>query len=89
MIPLDGLDHLTFKLTSQRSNILTNSNNGSTFTEDGRLDSEIETRCPKVSAVIYQLSSLFKHPRVNMNAKRQLINIIPNQFFVTNIKPDH
>ena len=34
---------------------------GSVFTEDGKMDKEIETRCQKANAVTYQLSLLLKH----------------------------
>ena len=49
---------------------------GSIFTEDGKMDREIETRCQKANAVTYQLSPLLKHPSINMTVKRQLINSI-------------
>ena len=49
---------------------------GSIFTEDGKLDREIETRCQKANAVTYQLSPILKHPSICMATKRQLINNI-------------
>ena len=49
---------------------------GSIFTEDGRIDKEIETRCQKANTVTYQLSPLLKHPNINMTLKQQLINCI-------------
>ena len=49
---------------------------GSMFTEDGRLDREIEIRCQKANALIYQLSPLLKHQNIPMTAKQQIINSI-------------
>lgn len=49
---------------------------GSVFTEDGKIDKEIEARCQKANAVTYQLSPLLKHPNISMTLKRQLINCI-------------
>ena len=49
---------------------------GSIFTEDGKMDREIETRCQKANAVTYQLSPLLKYHSINMTVKRQLINSI-------------
>ena len=49
---------------------------GSIFTEDGRPESEIETRCQRVNAVTYQLSPLLKHPNIDLQLKQQLINCI-------------
>lgn len=49
---------------------------GSIFTDDGKMDSEIENRCQKANAVTYQLAPLLKHKGINMNIKRQLINSI-------------
>ena len=49
---------------------------GSVFTEDGRIDREIETRCQKANAVSYQLAPLLKHPSIPINVKAKLINAI-------------
>ena len=49
---------------------------GSVFTEDGRIDREIETRCQKANAVSYQLAPLLKHPSIPINVKAKLINPI-------------
>ena len=49
---------------------------GSVFTEDGRIDREIETRCQKANAVSYQLAPLLKHPSIPINVKAKLINVI-------------
>ena len=49
---------------------------GSLFTEDGKLDREIETRCQKANAVSYQLAPLLKHPSIPMSTKAKLINAI-------------
>ena len=42
---------------------------GSIFTEDGKLDREIETRCQKAN----QLAPLLQHPKIKMEVKRQMI----------------
>jgi len=49
---------------------------GSMFTEDGKINREIEIRCQKANALIYQLSPLLKHQNVPMQAKRLIINSI-------------
>ena len=49
---------------------------GSTFTEDGRLNREIETRVQKANNVSYQLAPLLKHPNIPMTTKLQMINTI-------------
>ena len=49
---------------------------GSIFTENGKLDREIETRCQKANAVSYQLAPLLKHPNIPMSTKAKLINTI-------------
>ena len=49
---------------------------GSIFTENGKLDREIETRCQKANAVSYQLAPLLKHPNIPMSTKAKLINAI-------------
>ena len=46
------------------------------FTENGKLDREIETRCQKINAVSYQLASLLKHPSISTSTKAKLINAI-------------
>ncbi|XP_076439325.1 uncharacterized protein LOC143278160 [Babylonia areolata] len=43
------------------------------FTESGKFDREIETRCQKANAVSYQL---LKHPSIPMSTKAKLINAI-------------
>ncbi|XP_076438844.1 uncharacterized protein LOC143277815 [Babylonia areolata] len=45
---------------------------GSIFTESGKLDREIETRCQKANAV----APLLKHPSISMGNKAELINAI-------------
>ena len=49
---------------------------GSMFTENGKLDREIETRCQKANAVSYQLAPLLKHPSISTSTKAKLINAI-------------
>ena len=49
---------------------------GSIFTEDGRLEREIETRCQKANAVSYQLAPLLRHESIPMSTKAKLINSI-------------
>ena len=49
---------------------------GSMFTENGKLDREIEIRCQKASAVSYQLASLLKHPSISTSTKAKLTNAI-------------
>ena len=49
---------------------------GSTFTEDGRLNKEIETRVQKANNVSYQLAPLLKHPNFPMTTKLKIINTI-------------
>ena len=49
---------------------------GSIFSEDGRLDREIETRCQKANTVTYQLSPLLLHPKIKMEIKKQIISTI-------------
>ena len=46
------------------------------FTENGKLDREIETRCQKANAVGYQLAPLLKHPSISTGSKPKLINAI-------------
>ena len=46
------------------------------FTENGKLDREIETRCQKANAVSYQLAPLLKHPSISISTKAKLINAI-------------
>ena len=47
---------------------------GSTLTENGKLDREIEIRCKKANAVNYQLVPILKHPRFSTSTKAKLIN---------------
>ena len=49
---------------------------GSMFTEDGKLDREIETRIQKANQVVYQLTPLLQNRAIGMSTKRQLINAI-------------
>ena len=49
---------------------------GSIFTEDGRLNREIETRVQKANSVSYQLAPLLRHPNIPMETKAKLINSI-------------
>ena len=49
---------------------------GSTFTEDGSIDREIEIRTQKANAVTYQLAPILSHPNITMDTKRQLISSI-------------
>ena len=49
---------------------------GSMFTENGKRDREIETRCQKANAVSYQLAPLLKHPSISTCTKAKLINAI-------------
>ena len=47
---------------------------GSMFTENGKLDREIETRCQKANAVSYQLAPLLKHPSISTSTKHSCAN---------------
>ncbi|XP_076069188.1 uncharacterized protein LOC143041232 [Oratosquilla oratoria] len=49
---------------------------GSIFTEDGRLNREIETRVQKANSVSYHLAPLLKHPNIPIETKAKLINSI-------------
>ena len=49
---------------------------GSIFSQDGRLDREIENRCQKANAVSYQLAPLLRLPNIPMPTKAQLLNTI-------------
>ena len=49
---------------------------GSIFSEDGRLDREIETRCQNANNVSYQLAPLLRHPNIEMSIKAKIINAI-------------
>ena len=46
------------------------------FTDNGKLDREIETRCQKANVVSYQLTPLLKHPSISTSTKAKLINAI-------------
>ena len=48
----------------------------SIFTENGRLEREIDIRCQKANTVTYQLSPLPLYPKINLKVKRQLIKSI-------------
>ena len=49
---------------------------GSIFTQDGKIDREIEARIKKANTVTYQLAPILAHDSVSMETKRQLINSI-------------
>ncbi|XP_076038728.1 uncharacterized protein LOC143023941 [Oratosquilla oratoria] len=49
---------------------------GSIFTEDGRLNREIETRVQKANSVSYHLDPLPKHPNIPIETKAKLTNSI-------------
>ena len=49
---------------------------GSIFTQDGKMDREIETRVQKANQVLYQLAPLLQHRAIDMKTKRQLISAI-------------
>ena len=49
---------------------------GSMFTENGKLDREIEMRCQKANAVNYQLAPFLKHPSISTSTKAKLTNAI-------------
>ena len=49
---------------------------GSIFTEDGRLNREIETRVQKANSVSYQLAPLLGHPNSPIEIKAKLIESI-------------
>ena len=49
---------------------------GSTFSENGSIDREIEMRTQKANSVTYQLAPLLSHPNISMDTKRQLITSI-------------
>ncbi|XP_076057800.1 uncharacterized protein LOC143035112 [Oratosquilla oratoria] len=46
------------------------------FTEDGRLNREIETRVQKANSISYQLAPFLKHPNIPIETKVKLINSI-------------
>ena len=46
------------------------------FTENGKLDREIEIRCQKANSVKYQLAPVLKHPSISSSTKAKLINAI-------------
>ena len=49
---------------------------GSMFSEDRRLDREIETHCQKSNAVFYQLAPLLRHKNIPVSIKAKLISAI-------------
>jgi hypothetical protein len=49
---------------------------GSIFSADGRFDREIETRIQQANKVNYQLTPILKHPTIQIETKRQIINAI-------------
>jgi hypothetical protein len=49
------------------------------FTEDGKIDREVETRTQNVNNVNYLFSSILKHPEISIPTKRQIIKSI---FFI-------
>ena len=40
------------------------------FTEDGKMDREIEARIHKANTVLYQLAPLIQHPIINHKAEK-------------------
>ena len=48
----------------------------SIFTEDMKMDREIETRVQKANHVLYQLAPLLQHRAIDIKTKRQLISAI-------------
>ena len=49
---------------------------GSIFTEDGRMNRDIENRIQKANNVSYQLAPLLKHSDIPMETKSKIINSI-------------
>ena len=49
---------------------------GSRFTEDGRMNREIENRIQKANNVSYQLAPPLKYPDIAMETKSKIINSI-------------
>ena len=49
---------------------------GAMFTEDGRMDKEIDTRCMKAYQVLGQLSPLLQHQNIPITTKKNLIQSI-------------
>ena len=49
---------------------------GSIFTNNGRIEREIEVRCQKANTISYQLAPLLKHNSIPMSIKAKLINTI-------------
>ena len=49
---------------------------GSIFTEDGKLDREIETRCQKANNITFLIGPLLSHPAIPMKAKKTIISAI-------------
>ena len=47
---------------------------GSMFSEDRRLDREIETHCQKSNAVFYQLAPLLRYKNIPVSIKAKLIS---------------
>jgi hypothetical protein len=45
---------------------------GSIFTEDGKIDRDIETRIQKANNISYLLAPIFKHPEISIPTKRQI-----------------
>jgi hypothetical protein len=49
---------------------------GTTFTEDGRMEKELDIRCNKANQVIGQLAPLLQHKKIPLSTKRNLIQSI-------------
>lgn len=49
---------------------------GTTFTEDGRMDREINLRCSKANQVLGQLTPMLQHKKIPISTKRHLIQSI-------------
>ena len=60
---------------------------GSIFTEDGRMNREIENRIQKANNLIYQLAPLLRHSDIPMETKSKTITPFSYQHSHTNAKP--
>ena len=65
-----SIDEITLKQVSEFRYL------GSIFTEDGRLNREIETTVQKANSVSYQLAPLLRHPNIPIEIKAKLIESI-------------
>ena len=59
----------------------------SLFTEDGRMNREIENRIQKANNVSYQLVPLLRHSDIPMETKSKIISSIFVQYSHTSAKP--